>query len=113
MRRVKKISSKVGLETGMGEGSVLSPNFFLMGITDISVVAHRVLLNPACLTTITLSPSSLRPSMQMILMGSLPSNKVSWAGGLPPQEVHDNQVCVYECQDVLGGGQGDTQKPVP
>ena len=37
------VSSEVGLETGVGEGSVLGPNFFSCGMTDMSVVARRVM----------------------------------------------------------------------
>ena len=41
--KVKNISSsEVSLDTGVGEGSVLGPNFFSVGMTDISVVARRV-----------------------------------------------------------------------
>ena len=36
------VSPEVELETGVGEGSVLGPNFFSCGLTDISVVAKRV-----------------------------------------------------------------------
>ena len=36
------LSGEVQLETGVGEGSVLGPNFFSCGMTDISVVAKRV-----------------------------------------------------------------------
>ena len=35
-------SSEVGLNTGVGEGSVLGPNFFSCGMTDIDVVSARV-----------------------------------------------------------------------
>ena len=42
--KVKNIlSSEVELETGVGEGSVLGPNFFSCGMTDISIVAVRVI----------------------------------------------------------------------
>ena len=42
--KIKNIMSKeVSLETGGGEGSVLGPNFFSCGMTDISVVAKRVM----------------------------------------------------------------------
>lgn len=42
--KVKNVtSSEVGLETGVGEGSVLGPNFFSCGMTDISVVTKRVM----------------------------------------------------------------------
>ena len=41
--KVKNIlSGEVQLETGVGEGSVLGPNFFSCAMTDISVVARRV-----------------------------------------------------------------------
>ena len=40
------ISTGVGLETGVCEGSVLGPNFFSCDMTDISVVARR--LNSHC-----------------------------------------------------------------
>ena len=36
------MSREVELETGVGEGSVLGPNFFSCGMTDVSVVAKRV-----------------------------------------------------------------------
>ena len=42
--KVKNImSSEIELETGVGEGSVLGPNFFSCGMTDVSVVAKRVM----------------------------------------------------------------------
>ena len=42
--KVKKaVSPEVGLDTGVGEGSVLGPNFFSCSMTDISVVATRVM----------------------------------------------------------------------
>ena len=37
------MSAEVELETGVGEGSVLGPNFFSCGMTDIGVVASRVM----------------------------------------------------------------------
>ena len=41
--KVKNVlSDSVSLETGVGEGSVLGPNFFSCGMTDVSVVATRV-----------------------------------------------------------------------
>ena len=41
--KVKNIkSTEVLLDTGVGEGSVLGPNFFSCGMTDISVVSSRV-----------------------------------------------------------------------
>ena len=41
--KIKSLSSpSVNLDTGVGEGSVLGPNFFSCGMTDISVVASRV-----------------------------------------------------------------------
>ena len=41
--KVKNIlSGEVQLETGVGEGSVLGPNFFSCAMTDIGVVARRV-----------------------------------------------------------------------
>ena len=41
--RIKSLSSSsVTLDTGVGEGSVLGPNFFSCGMTDIGVVAKRV-----------------------------------------------------------------------
>ena len=36
------MSPEIGLDTGVGEGSVLGPNFFSCGMTDISVVSSRV-----------------------------------------------------------------------
>ena len=36
------VSPPVSLDTGVGEGSVLGPNFFSCGMTDVSVVASRV-----------------------------------------------------------------------
>ena len=36
------MSSEIELKTGVGEGSVLGPNFFSCGMTDIGVVAKRV-----------------------------------------------------------------------
>ena len=36
-------SPSVNLDTGVGEGSVLGPNFFSCGMTDISVVTRRVM----------------------------------------------------------------------
>ena len=42
--KVKNIKSgEVLLDTGVGEGSVLGPNFFSCGMTDVSVVAKRVM----------------------------------------------------------------------
>ena len=41
--KVKNVtSSEVCIMTGVGEGSVLGPNFFSCGMTDISVVSRRV-----------------------------------------------------------------------
>ena len=37
------VSPEVDLLTGVGEGSVLGPNFFSCGMTDVSVVARRVM----------------------------------------------------------------------
>ena len=36
------LSPEVSLDTGVGEGSVLGPNFFSCGMTDVSVVTKRV-----------------------------------------------------------------------
>ena len=42
--KVKNIlSGEVYLDTGVGEGTVLGPNFFSCGMTDVSVVAKRVM----------------------------------------------------------------------
>ena len=42
--KVKNVTSpEVSLETGVGEGSVLGPNFFSCGMTDVSVVSKRVM----------------------------------------------------------------------
>lgn len=42
--KIKNIKSgEVVLDTGVGEGSVLGPNFFSCGMTDVSVVAKRVM----------------------------------------------------------------------
>ena len=39
--KIKNIMSKeVNLETGVGEGSVLGPNFFSCGMTDISIITQ-------------------------------------------------------------------------
>ena len=41
--KIKSLTSpSVTLDTGVGEGSVLGPNFFSCGMTDISIVAKRV-----------------------------------------------------------------------
>ena len=41
--KIKSLTSpSVHLDTGVGEGSVLGPNFFSCGMTDISVVGSRV-----------------------------------------------------------------------
>ena len=37
------ISDEIELKTEVGEGSILAPNFFSCGMTDISIVARRVM----------------------------------------------------------------------
>ena len=36
------ISDEIELKTEVGEGSILAPNFFSCGMTDISIVARRL-----------------------------------------------------------------------